>query len=104
MTTPREFHQGIATSSWRFTAADGTTHLLTLIHLAGWVHTATDTDLRYLPIPTIEVRTLAPGASTYRTVKRLDIVGATKRHIPWDVAEHAATTYLDAIAAQNTHR
>ncbi|MFJ9371441.1 hypothetical protein ACIRRA_44570 [Nocardia sp. NPDC101769] len=102
MTTPIEFHQGIASSSWRFTAANGTAHLLTLAHLSGWTFTATDADLRYVPVPTIEVRTLALGASSYRTVKRLDIEGATQRHIPWDAAEHAATVYRDAIAAQDT--
>lgn len=63
MTSPLEFNQGTASSSWRFTAADGTTHLLTLATCPGGSTSATGADLRYVPMPAIEVRTLPPGAS-----------------------------------------
>ncbi|MBU3063207.1 hypothetical protein KO481_16935 [Nocardia sp. NEAU-G5] len=100
MTTPLIFREGIGSSSWQFTAADGTTHLLTLAHVPGWVLSAPDAELRWTPVPTIEVRTRASGASTYRTVRHLDIAGATKRRIPWDAAQHVADAYYAAQTAQ----
>lgn len=100
MTTPLEFQQGIGTSSWRFTSADGTRYLLSLAHLAGWMFNAPESELAYVPVPTIEVRVLRPGASTYRNnVARLEIPGANKRHIPMNSAEKVAAAYRDTIAA-----
>lgn len=93
-----EFRCGFVGDSWRWEQPDGMLYRLSLSHPTGWMLTATDEALRWSPVPTIRVEVRRPGEFDYNTTgERLEIPGATKRHVPMDAAHKAVLQFRDGI-------
>ncbi|MFE3105313.1 hypothetical protein [Nocardia tengchongensis] len=98
MTTPPKIETtvSVALSSSRYTAPDGTRYLFSVAHVVGWALTP-GADLRFTPLPSIEVRTADPGIPEHTTREHLPIPDATHTCIPWDQVTETITEYCTAI-------
>ncbi|MFE2999326.1 hypothetical protein ACFXG4_30495 [Nocardia sp. NPDC059246] len=95
--TPKiEMTVGIALSSWRYTAPDRTRYLFSVAHVVGCLLTP-GADLRFTPVPSIEVRTADPDIPDFTTREYLPIPDATKTRIPWDQVTETVTQYCTAV-------
>jgi hypothetical protein len=94
--TDLEHFDGVCSVSWRFEHAS-TNYLLQVALPPEWVLTAEESELKWTPIPTVEVR-MQTGA-TYRTMERLPIPGATKRHVPIQTVAQIVREYRQRVVS-----
>lgn len=88
---------GVSVTSWRFQHGEER-YLLSFAQAAGWMFSASDEDLKYNPVPTIEVRTARYEGGDYRTIERLDVPGADKRKgAPLATLEKVVQDYASSI-------